>query len=119
MARNFKSIKAWQLADDLAVVIYDVTKHFPSQERYGLVLQMRRAAVSVPANIAEGATRNSPKEYIQFLSIAKGSLAELEYYLHLSKRLSYLTDSQEQHLIQLHQQAARTLHGLMRYLQSE
>jgi four helix bundle protein len=119
MARNFKSIKAWQLADDLAVAIYDATKSFPSQERYGLTLQMRRAAVSVPANIAEGATRISPKEYTQFLSIAKGSLAEVEYYIHLGTRLGYLTESQEPHLVQLQSQTARTLHGLFRYLQRE
>ncbi len=111
--RNFRSIKAWQLADDLVVAIYDATESFPREERYGLTSQMRRASVSVPANIAEGATRRWPKEYIQFLYIAKASLTEIEYYLHLAHRLNYLTGAKHEKLIQLHGNTARTLHGLL------
>ncbi len=114
MARNFRSIQAWKFSDDLAVTVYEATKMFPSEERYGLISQMRRAAVSVPANIAEGATRSSQREYAQFLSIAKGSLAELEYYLHLSKRLRYMNDSEHDRLFQLQQLVGRVLHGLLK-----
>lgn len=106
-------MKAWQFADELVVAVYEVTKHFPTEERYSLVTQMRRAAVSVAANIAEGATRRSLNEYLQFLSIAKGSLAELEYYLHLSRRLGYVDELAYQQLQALHNPAARTLHGLL------
>ena len=114
MPRDFKSIKAWQFADDLVVAVYGATKAYPADERYGLIQQMRRAVVSVGANIAEGATRSSEREFVQFLSIAKGSLAELEYYLHVSHRLGYLTDHSFLRLLQLHQSTARTLHGLLR-----
>lgn len=113
MGRNFRSIKAWQFADDLAVAVYRATEAFPSEERYGLVSQMRRSAVSVPANIAEGATRQSLREYVQFLFVAKGSLAELEYYLHLSRRLEYFNAARYQELSELHHHTGSTLHGLL------
>ena len=117
MGRNFRSIKAWQLAGELVVVVYEATKSFPDEERYGLVAQMRRAAISIAANIAEGATRNSPKEYAQFLSVAKGSAAELECYLHLSRRLGYLTEERYHTLLQLYSSTAKTLHGLCRFIE--
>ena len=112
-SRRYQSIKAWQLADDLAVKIYDVTKVFPTEERYGLVSQMRRAGVSVAANIVEGATRASRKEYLQFLSVARGSLSELRYYLHLSKRLDYLDAQTHREGDGLCDETARVLYGLM------
>ena len=114
MSGNFKSLKAWQLAEDLVCAVSQATSAFPAEERYGLTQQMRRAAVSVVANIAEGATRTSEREYAQFLSIAKGSLAELECFFHVSKRLGFLDASTHQQLMTLHQDAARTLHGLLR-----
>lgn len=76
---DFKTIKAWQKADDLTVEVYEKTRDFPSDERFGLTSQMRRAAVSVGANIAEGSGRGSLADYIRFLFIAQGSLSELEY----------------------------------------
>ena len=93
MGRDFRKIIAWQKADDLTVEVYHLTKNFPKEELYGLTSQIRRASVSVPANIAEGSTRNHQKEYLQFLFIAKSSLAEVEYYLHLAKRLGYIDKS--------------------------
>jgi len=114
MGKNFRTIKAWQFADDLAAAVYEMTSSFPADERYGLNSQMRRAAVSVAANIAEGANRASHREYVQFLSIAKGSLAELEYYLHFSKRLNYCNGNTHQQLLAQHRHAARTLEGLIR-----
>lgn len=75
-------------------MVYDLTQKFPSQERYGLIRQLRRAAVSVPANIAEGAARNTRKEFIQFLHISQGSLSELDTHLELANRLGYLPTEQ-------------------------
>ena len=79
MARDFRKIRAWQLADDLTVAVYSATKRFPQEETYGVTSQVRRAATSVPANIVEGANRATKKDYAHFLNIARGSLAEAEY----------------------------------------
>ena len=88
MQRNFKKIKAWQLADNLAVLVYAKSKYFPKKELYCLTSQLRRAAISVPANIVEGACRESRKEYLNFLYIARGSLGEVKYLIHLAQRLT-------------------------------
>jgi four helix bundle protein len=90
--RDHTRLKAFQLADEVVLQIYHVTRQFPEQEKYGLVSQMRRAAVSAPSNIVEGCTRESRAEYIRFLEIALGSLKELHYQFDLSKRLGYLND---------------------------
>ncbi|MDD4737286.1 MAG: four helix bundle protein [Kiritimatiellae bacterium] len=89
--RDYKKIRAWALADDLTVAVYQATKSFPATEIYALTSQVRRAAYSVPANIAEGASRKTKKDYLHFLYIARGSLSEAEYFLHLSERLLYLS----------------------------
>ncbi len=115
--RRYQSIKAWQLADDLAVSIYEVTKTFPTEERYGLVSQMRRGSVSVAANIVEGSSRSSWKEYLQFLSVSRGSLAELRYFLHLSKRLGYLKEEKCLQLDELCDEVARVSYGLMKAIE--
>ena len=119
MKRNFRNIKAWKSADDLATLIYSTTKTFPKEELYGLVSQIRRAAVSIPSNIAEGAARKSIKEYLQFLYIAQGSISELEYLLHLSKRIGYLRDSEYNKLDDLRNQTAKMLYGLIDYIEKE
>ena len=111
-ARQYPSIKAWRVADELAVAVYEGTRGFPHAERYGLVSQMRRASVSVPANIAEGASRFSQKEYFQFLSIARASLEELRDYLHLAKRLGYLKVEDDGRLDCLRDEVGRVLYGL-------
>ena len=113
-ARRYQTIKAWQLADDLAVAVYAATQDFPVEERFGLISQMRRASVSVAANIAEGSSRSSRKEYFQFLSIARGSLSELRYYLHLANRIGYLNAQKHVQLDGLCDEAARVLYGLMK-----
>ena len=113
MAKDARSLKAWQLADALAVMVYRVTNTFPRVELYGLTIQMRRAAVSVPANITEGAARKGQHEFLQFLYIASSSLSELGYYIHLSDRLGYLTEEDRRQLTSLHKEAARTLQGLI------
>ena len=90
MAQTFKELVTWQEAMKLVEMIYQHTRNFPKEEIYGLTSQIRRAAVSIPANIAEGNGRNSRKEYLRFLSIAKGSLAELETHLLIAERLNFL-----------------------------
>lgn len=85
--KTHKDLDVWNNAMDLAIEVYSITAQFPKEELFGLVSQARRAAVSVPSNIAEGAARNSRKEYIHFLHVALGSLAELETQLLLAARL--------------------------------
>jgi four helix bundle protein len=119
MARDFKNIKAWRFADDLAVEIYSATKSFPREELYCLTSQLRRAVVSVPTNIAEGASRESKKEYLYFLNIASGSIAEVEYILHLATRLGYLANSDYKRLEELRTEAGRTLYGLITSVKKE
>lgn len=92
-SRKHHSLKAWQEAMSLVKDVYKVTALFPRDEIYALTSQLRRAAVSVPSNIAEGAARNGHKEFLQFLSIARGSLSELETQLLIAKDLGYLEDS--------------------------
>ena len=87
---NHKDLNVWKKSMDLAVLIYDLTNAFPNDERFGLTSQMRRAAVSIPSNIAEGAARKSDKEFLQFLSIALGSLSELETQYLLAIRINII-----------------------------
>ena len=116
---GFYTIAAWQKGDDLAVAIYEVTGKFPRHELYGLTSQLRRAAVSVPANIAEGSGRRTIRDYIRFLYQAKGSLTELEYLIHISHRLRYLTDEEFQQLRSSLRQTAGTLLGFIRFKERE
>ncbi len=90
--RDHTKLRAFELADELALIIYQATKDFPREEMYGLTSQMRRAAVSVPSNIVEGCARESQVEYLRFLEIAFGSLRELHYQFSLSKRLGYFKE---------------------------
>jgi four helix bundle protein len=87
--RDHTKLRAFQLDDELVLLIYRTTSRFPKEEIYGLVSQMRRAAISVPSNIVEGCTRGSQVEYLRFLEIAFGSLRELHYQFDLAKRLGY------------------------------
>ena len=120
MARNFKSIIAWQKADDLAVEIYQETgKSFPSDERFGLTSQIRRAAVSVPANIAEGSGRETLKDFVRFLHNAQGSLSEVEYYLHLAYRLSYFEEDAFTNLENQRAEVGRLLNGFIKSLKKK
>lgn len=92
MKRKHHDLRVWQEAIDLVEAIYDLTKRFPKTEIYGLISQMRRSAVSVPSNIAEGASRLSDREFIQFLGVARGSLSELETQITIAERLGYVVD---------------------------
>ncbi|MBM3245025.1 MAG: four helix bundle protein [Candidatus Omnitrophica bacterium] len=117
MGRDYKKIRAWQLSDELAFSVYKVTKHFPKGEIWGLISQMRRASISVPANIAEGSARNHTKEYLQFLYTAIGSLTELGYYIYFSGRIGYLDNTELGDLSKLHEQTAKTLRALINYIE--
>ena len=117
--RDFRKIKAWMLADDLAVAVYEVSKRFPREEVYGITSHVRRAASSVAANIAEGASRESDKEYAHFLQIARGSLAETQYFLHLAKRLGCLDAEQACHVEALAKETFACLHGLILAVRKE
>ena len=99
--KTHKDLIVWNKSMDLVVATYRLSSQFPDEEKFGLTSQMRRAAVSVPSNIAEGAARNSTKEYIRFLYIALGSLSELETQLLISKRLEYLSDFLEDAIIEI------------------
>jgi four helix bundle protein len=94
MIKDYKDLIVWQKAMDLVVEVYVLVKLLPREEVYALSSQIRRAAISIPSNIAEGQARNSSKEFIQFLAIAKGSKAELETQLLLCVKIGYLTDNQ-------------------------
>jgi four helix bundle protein len=107
------------LADDLAVKVYGHTRTFPREEKFGLVRQIRDAASSVPANIAEGSARESQKEYLHFLYIARGSLAETQYFVHLAKRLGYLADDSYDGLARDVKSTFARLHGLIRAVQKD
>jgi four helix bundle protein len=97
--RDYTKIAAWQLADDLTVAIYRATKIFPREETCGITSQIRRAACSVPANIVEGSSRESQKDYLHFLYIARRSLSETQYFVHVSRRLGYLPETAAESLI--------------------
>lgn len=114
--RSYRDLKVWQKSMDLTVRTYEVTKGFPSEERYGLTSQMRRAAASVPANIAEGRERRSTREFLQFLGIARGSLAELETFLTLSERLGLLQSATGNRLLGESAEINRMLESMMRAL---
>lgn len=111
---GYRKLLVWQKADELTFQVYSTTKNFPKDELFGLISQMRRAAVSVPANIVEGYARFSKKEKSQFYNIAHGSLTELEYYLDLSFRLKYISDNEHSQLTNLRSEVGRLLNGLMK-----
>lgn len=112
-AKGYEQLNVWQKAMDLTVEIYGLTKHFPREELYGITNQMRRAAVSIPSNIAEGHSRNSQKEFLKFLSIAKGSNAELFTQLLICERIGYISSSNIKPIKQLSQEIARMLTSLI------
>lgn len=114
MSRDHRNLKAFQLADALVLEVYRVTRSFPRDEQFGLVSQLRRAAVSVPSNIVEGCGRSTEKERLRFLEIAFGSLREVIYQLELAHRLGYTSEETAQALAEQSDEAARVLAGLIR-----
>ena len=112
--RDHSKLKAFQLADEIALSTYRITKLFPKDEIYGMTSQMRRAAVSVPSNIVEGCARESQTEYLRFLEIAYGSLRELDYQFGLAKRLGYMNGLNDSPLECKINEAQKVLGGLIR-----
>jgi len=110
--QNYKDLIAWQKAMDLVEAVYTATKLFPKEEMYGLTSQIRRAAVSIPSNIAEGQGRKSSNEFARFLAIAYGSLREVETQILIAERLSYLKRRDVEPLIELSSQVGRLINGL-------
>jgi len=115
--RDHRKLRAFELADRLVLEVYQATRAFPREERWGLVSQMRRAAVSVPANIVEGCARSSEREYVHFLGQALGSLREVGYLIDLSRRLGFVDASVAPRLESQYQDSAATLAALIRSLQ--
>ncbi len=110
--KSHKDLIVWQKAMELAVLIYDLTKGMPKTEQYGLTSQMLRAAVSIPANIAEGNSRSSRKDYARFVSIARGSAAELETHLDLVVRVKLLDRDAVARALALNDEVGRMLNAL-------
>ena len=119
MARNYKNIVAWQRGHQLTLEIYRQSKNFPEEEKYGLTTQVRRAAYSVPANIAEGAGRESHKDYLRFLTIGVASLNEVEYFLMLAKDLNYLDSEKHAELSSNVNATFAALRGLIKAVRKE
>jgi len=115
--RSYKDLLVWQKAMAIAERIYALTKHFPKNELYGLTFQMRKAAVSIPSNIAEGHARESTRDYLRFLTIASGSLAELETQLALCERLNLVESGQVESLLKTATELGKQLRSLRRSLQ--
>jgi four helix bundle protein len=112
--KNHKDLDVWKKSMLLAEQIYNLTKDFPTDEKYGLISQMKRAVISIPSNIAEGAARKGNKEFIQFMYIAMGSLSELETQILLSQRLQFV-NSVDNYLDQI-EKIKQMLFGLIRYI---
>jgi four helix bundle protein len=113
MAGSYKELRAWKKAVDLALEVYRLTEGFPRSELYGLTAQIRRSAVSVPSNIAEGKGRLSDREFALFLRHARGSLLELETQLFIAGKLGYLSIEVAESLAQDTEQLAKTLNALL------
>ena len=116
MNKSYRDLVAWQRAMDLVNAIYEITALFPKEELYGLTSQLRRAAVSVPSNIAEGQGRRGPVEFKHFLRQASGSLMELETQVMIAERLCYVTQDSAIGILGLSAEVGRLLHGLMNSL---
>ena len=110
--RSYKDLTVWQAAMDLVERVYALTRQFPKHEMYALTVQVQRSAVSVPSNIAEGHARRSTKEYERYVSIALGSLAELETQLLIAERLRYIRSEEIRQLLELADGIGKMLRGL-------
>ena len=116
--KSYRDLEVWKKSIELAETVYRLSSLFPSEEKFGLTSQIRRAATSVPANIAEGAERHGTGEFLQFLGIASGSLAEVETFLTRAERLGMATSAQTARPLEQAAEVGRMLNGLKRSLRS-
>ena len=114
--RSYRDLRVWQHSMDLAEEIYRLTDRFPKHEQYGLTSQLRRAAVSVASNIAEGKGRQTDKDFVNFLYHARGSLLEVETQIQLARRLKYLTEKDEESFLERTKSIGQQLAGLINAL---
>lgn len=114
--RGYQDLKVWALGVDICLAIYRLTETFPQREIYGLTSQLRRAATSIPSNIAEGHTRGQTKDFIRFLAISRGSVAEIQTQLLIAERLGYVPQEQVDRLGEMLEEESRMLAGLCRSL---
>ena len=117
--KSFEDLLVWKRSHSIVVKLYRVTKKFPKEELYGITNQIRRAAVSVPNNIAEGFGRHSTKELIQYLIQARGSIQELKYLIILSRELSYIADQEETFFIKEINEIGKMLNGMINSLRKK
>ena len=115
--KSYKDLEVWQKAMDMVVMCYQTTKNFPKNEVYGLASQLQRAAVSIPANIAEGRERKYSKEFVQYLSIAYSSLAELETHIQIAQRLNYINSTKTKQLLEKTSEIGRMINGLRKSIE--
>lgn len=114
--RTYKDLIAWQKSYKLCLDIFEATKLFPRSELFALTNQIKKSALSIPSNIAEGYTRQSTQDYLRFLNIAYSSLAELETQILLAKDLKYITKDTYTQIKQLHEEVQRIMYGLIKSL---
>jgi len=119
MINSHKDLIVWQKGIQLCKLVYKVTEEFPKSEIYGITSQMRRSAVSIPSNIAEGRSRNTTKDFIYFLSIALGSTSELETQIEISRELSFISQQKYIGLNNLLVEVSKMIVGLMKKLDSQ
>ena len=117
--QSYRDLQVWQRAMDLAVECYELSSIFPKSETYGLASQLQRAAVSVPANIAEGRARQQSGEFLQHLSIAYGSLAEVETLIEIAARLKYIPDHRANEVLDKTAEIGRMLNGLRKSIKDK
>ncbi len=110
--RSYQDLEVWHKAMDLVVLCYKMSNGFPRNEVYGLASQLQRAAVSIPANIAEGRERQHSREFLQYLSIAYSSLAELETHIHIARRLGYIDENKFSEMVEKTAEIGKMLNGL-------
>jgi four helix bundle protein len=118
-AKSYRELVVWQKAMVLVEEVYRMTTTFPKAEVFGLSIQLRRAAVSIPSNIAEGQGRRSTREFLSFLSIAYGSLMEVETQVCIATRLTYITDAEREAVMTITAEVGRLLNGLSRSLREK
>lgn len=116
---HFRDLDVWNLAMDLVVDIYRATKNFPTEEKYGLTSQIRRAAVSVPSNIAEGQGRRTAGEFLNQLSVARGSLMELRTQIEIALRLDFMNQPQFEPIQEAANRVGKLMNGLINSLESK